>query len=229
MNNAIYEAAKDRDIRLLCHFTPSENFVRIATDPQGLLATKHLKNGKKAFNQTDTVRCDGFLGHVCCTVEYPNAWYFQKAKEKNPRLRDWVVLFIEHHYLWAVGTRFCPRNAAANFGQGVHEGIEAFEAMFADSVVGAYGKTYTRDVGHPAFLPTDMQAEVLIPDCVAREDLFGIGVLDKAQAKREADRLKERNAQIPRIWFNPVLFNAFWLHHMFCSGSRLKAKMYRGG
>ena len=229
MNNAIREAAKDRGINLLCHFTPSENFARIATDPQGLLATKHLRDYKKAFAPTDLERHDGCLGYICCTVEYPNAWYFQKAKERNPRLCDWIVLFIKRRYLWADGTRFCPRNAAANFGQGVHEGVEAFEAMFADSVVGAHGKTYTRTVGHPAFLPTDEQAEVLIPDCVAREDLFGIGVLNEAQAKKEAACLKERNAQIPRIWFNPVLFNAFWLHHMFCSGSRLTAKVYRGG
>ena len=198
MSYAVYEEARRRRITRLCHFTPSENFARIARDPLGLLATKHLKNYRKAaFNSTDPQRRDGFLGHICCTVEYPNAWYFQKAKEKNPRLCDWVVLFIKPHYLWAVGTRFCPRNAAASFGRDAHKGIEAFEAMFAPYVVGANNKTRERKPGRPAFLPTDEQAEVLIPDRVARKDLLGICVLDEAQAKREVAFLKEMECAVP--------------------------------
>ena len=183
------------------------------------------------FNSTDPQRSDGFLGHVCCTVEYPNAWYFKDARKQNRiRFREWVVLFIKPDYLWAVGTRFCPRNAAGNCGQGAHEGIKAFESMFALSVVGARDKTYTRTAGHPAFLPTDEQAEVLIPDRVAREDLLGIGVSTKVQAKSVATSLKRWNVQFPCIWIVPGLFKEpWWLSQKLRSGFRLKAKVFRGG
>ena len=198
-------------------------------DPQGLLATKHLKNSKKDFNQTDMDRRDGFLSHVCCSIQCPNAWYFHNVREKDPA-RDWVVLFIEPHYLWAAGTRFCPWNAATKSGRDVHGGIKAFKAMFASRVVDINDEIYTRNDSHSEFLPTDVQAEVLILNRVAREDLLGIGVLDEAQARKETASLKERNAQIPGIWIVPDFFDKpRRLIQKLRSGFRPTAEVYRGG
>ena len=233
MSYAIRVAAKRRNITRLCHFTPSKNFVRIAKDPWGLLASKHLSIYREAvFNPTDPRRFDGFLNHVCCSVEYPNAWYFKKAKEQCwTRFRDWIVLFINPHYLWAAGTRFCPQNAAANSGGDAHEGIEAFEAMFAPRVAGVDGNTYIRGPKHPAFLPTDEQAEVLILNRVVRKDLLGIVVKNEAQARREVARLKRRNVKPPRILLVPDLFgDPLPLSKKLRSGLRLEARVYhRGG
>ena len=200
------EAAK-RGITRLCHFTPSRNLGHIVSDPQGLLASRHLEEDEKAvFNPTDSARLDGYPDHLCCSIQYPNAWYFRKARENESLFRDWVVVFIKGRYLWQEGTKFCPRNAAANYGRGVGEGRAAFAALFAQSVAGS-GRTYERGPNHPAFLPTDEQAEVLIRDAVAHEDVMGIAVRDHAQAKREVARLTIQGLTPPRMVAVPEFYS----------------------
>jgi len=212
MNTAIRASAQARGITRICHFTPSRNLVHIATDPNGLLASARLQENEKAvFNATDRARLDGFTNHVCCSIQYPNAWYFRKARDHESLFVDWVVLLIKPHHIWAAGTKFCPRNAAAGFGRGVGEGEGAFEAMFAPSVIGAYERNYTRSATHPAWLPTDEQAEVLIPDHVAREDILGVAVVDEAQAKREHARLTQLQVDVPAIVIAPHFFQPSWL------------------
>ena len=200
MIETIRRSSQKKGITRLCHFTPSRNLVHIATDPRGVLASCHLGADEKAvFNPTDLERLDGFTDHISCSIQYPNSWYFRKAREKNHIFSDWVVLFIRPCYLWIRGTKFCPHNAAACYGQKVREDIEAFEALFASSVLGAYSRAYTRSSTHPTWLPTDDQAEVLIPDQVAREDVMGIAVMDESQAKREIARIKQLKERLPRI------------------------------
>ena len=112
--NGIRERARRRGITRLCHFTPSRNLAHIASDSNGLLASRHLQDDEAAiFNPTDKVRLDGYPGHVCCSIQYPNAWYFRKARDNERLFPDWVVLLIDVRYLWQAGTKFCPRNAAA--------------------------------------------------------------------------------------------------------------------
>lgn len=209
-----------RGISRLCHFTPSRNLVHIATDPNGLLASAHLRDDEKAvFNATDKQRLDGFPDHVCCSVQYPNAWYFRKARENESLFADWVVLFLKPDALWSAGTKFSARNAAAGYGSGVAEGEDAFESMFAPSVTGAYGKTFTRTTTHPQWLTTDQQAEVLIPDRVAREDILGVAVASESQAKREHARLTQLHADVPPIVIAPDFFNPYWLSSRLLSGT----------
>ena len=160
---SIQNRAVQRRITRLCHLTPSRNLGHIAVDPRGILALQHLeKDEKSVFNPTDLARLDGYLDHVCCSIQYPNAWYFRKARNKEQLFPDWVVLLIKAHYLWQASTKFCPRNAAAMHGRLVSEGVQAFEALFAKTVEGTHG--FKRGPHHPVFLPTDEQAEVLIPD-----------------------------------------------------------------
>lgn len=207
MNAAIRTSALKRGITRLCHFTPSRNLVHITTDPNGLLASARLKDDEKAvFNATDRTRLDGFPDHVCCSIQYPNAWYFRKARDNESLFADWVVLLLKPHHLWAPGTKFCPRNAAASYGSGVAEGEHAFESMFAPSVTGAYNKIYKRSMTRPPWLPTDEQAEVLIPDRVAREDILGVAVADESQAKREHARLTQLLVEVPPIVIAPDFF-----------------------
>lgn len=230
MNSAIRASAQKRGITRLCHFTPSRNLLHIASDPSGLLASAHLKADEKAvFNATDRDRLDGFPDHVCCSIQYPNAWYFRKARDNEQLFADWVVLLIEPHHLWAPGTKFCPRNAAANYGRGVSEGERAFESMFAPSVIGAHGKTYTRLRTHPAWLPTDEQAEVLIPDRVAREDILGVAVADESQAKREHARLTQLLAEAPQIVIAPDFFQPYRLSPQLRSGRTPAETLFEPG
>lgn len=215
---------RKRGITRLCHFTPSRNLVHIATDPTGLLSSAHLARAEKAvFNATDRARLDGFPDHVCCSIQYPNAWYFRRARGSERLFADWVVLFIDPHHLWEPGTKFCPRNAAANYGAGVGEGDAAFEALFAPSVVGAYRNSYVRSPSHPFCLPTDEQAEVLIPDKVAREDIIGIAVQDEAQGRREYARMTQLEVlSIPPIVVAPEFFEPTSLSSLIRSGKAPK-------
>ena len=207
MTGLIREKVTTRQITRLCHFTPSRNLLHIASDPNGILSTARLRTDEKAvFNATDIVRYDGFPDHVCCSIQYPNAWYFRTARNNENLFADWVVLFIKPDHLWAPGTKFSERNAAANRGTRVAEGGDAFDSMFRSEVPGAYGRVFNRTSNHPSWLPTDEQAEVLIPDRVAREDILGVAVADESQAKREISRLKLMRAVIPPIFVAPDFF-----------------------
>ena len=220
--------AKRRGITRLCHFTPSRNLAHIASDPRGILASRHLEEDEAAIlNATDKVRLDGYPDHVCCSIQYPNAWYFKRARENERLFADWVVLLIEARYLWQAGTLFCPRNAAAEQGRLVRDGVAAFDALFADVVEG-YG-TYRRGPRHPDFLPTDEQAEVLIPDRIGHGGVRGIVVRDAEQAARERSRLDLLGLAVPRIVIASRFFEPRALSRELRSGRRPDEKYYREG
>ena len=63
-------------------------------------------------NPTDPDRYDGRDDLICCSIEYPNTYYFVKVREHDHLFKDWVVLLIEPSYLWHPDTCFCPCNAA---------------------------------------------------------------------------------------------------------------------
>ena len=142
---------------------------------------------------------------------------------------DWVVLLVRPHYLWHPGTKFCPRNAAARHGRLVEAGVEAFKALFADSVEGGAGRVYRRGPNHPDFLPTDEQAEVLVPDRIERQDVVGIGVRDDAQASREASRLRIMGRRHPPIVIVPEFFNPQALSGLLRAGRIPNEREHRGG
>ena len=157
------------------------------------------------FNPTDSERLDGFLDHVCCSIQYPNAWYFRRARNQERLFKDLVILLINPHYLWHAGTKFCRRNAATELGRLVADGADAFEGLFAEVVEGR--RAFRRGPRHPTFLPTDEQAEVLIPDWVERQDVIGIAVRDETQARRESARLALLGHRSPRIVIAPDFFD----------------------
>ena len=225
---AVQAGAARRGITRLCHFTPSRNLGHISNDPRGILASQHLEEDEKAvLNRTDSRRLDGHPDHVCCSIQYPNAWYFQTARRQEGLFSDWVVLLIEPHYLWDPRTKFCPRNAAARHGRLIDEGAEAFEALFAETVEGA--GVYRRGPRHPDFLPTDEQAEVLVPDRVRREDVIGVAVRDAAQAKREELRLKILGQRAPPFAIVPDFFDPSALSTRLRAGRIPIERVHRGG
>lgn len=227
--NGIQDRADRRGITRLCHFTPSRNLAHIASDSRGILASRHLQDDEAAvFNPTDKERLDGYEGHVCCSIQYPNAWYFRKARKDERLFPDWVVLLINAQHLWRAGTEFCPRNAAAGHGKFVRSGVAAFEALFANTVEGK--GTYRRGPQHPDFLPTDEQAEVLIPDRIGRDDINGVVVQDEKQAALEASRLDLAGLTVPRFVIVPEFFNPYALSGSLRSGRLpVEHEYHRGG
>lgn len=225
MTSTIRELAKRRQISRLCHFTPSRNLAHIVASEEGVLASCHLEEGERAlFNPTDRDRLDGYRDHVCCSVQYPNGWYFRKARQRETLFRDWVVLLLDPRYLWLPGTKFCPRNAAAARGDLIREGPEAFEALFAQVVDGA--RTFRRGPRHPESLPTDEQAEVLIPDRVRLSDLQGVVVRDDPQARLEASRLTLMDLRVPRFVVVPEFFDPDVLSQQLRAGRIPPERVY---
>ena len=225
---SIRNEATRRGITRLCHFTPSRNLGHIAEDPRGILASRHLAEDQKAvFNPTDSERLDGFPDHVCCSIQYPNAWYFRISRDQERLFKDWVVLLIAPHYLWHTGTKFCPRNAAAEHGRLVGDGADAFEGLFAETVEGQ--RTFRRAPRHRASLPTDEQAEVLIPDRVERRDVIGIAVRDEAQAKRELARLELLGRRSPPLVIAPDFFEPRRLSGLLRAGRIPAERKYPPG
>ncbi len=183
---AIKREAELRGITRLCHFTPSRNLVHILTGETGILATKNLEASERSvFTPTDLQRLDRHENYICCSIEYPNVFYFNTAKSRDKLFKDWVVLLIKPEYLWLAGTKFCPRNAASGSGSYISEGEKAFLEMFYQSV----GR-FSRGSKHLISCPTDNQAEVLVSDRIAIEDILAIAVATKEQAKNEIARLK---------------------------------------
>lgn len=225
---SIRNEVERREISRLCHFTPSRNLGHIMDDPRGILASVHLNSDEKAvFNPTDSERLDGYPNHVSCSIQYPNSWYFKEARKREKLYRDWVVLLINSRYLWQVGTKFSHCNAATEGGRLIGVGIEKFNAMFEQTVEGT--RTFTRSPLHPPFLPTDQQAEVLIPDQVLKKDVIGIAVENEAQARRELARLNQLGVSLPTTVIVPEFFQPNKLSQLLRSGLTPIERVYLEG
>jgi hypothetical protein len=217
---------RERGITRLCHFTPSRNLGHIARGDMGLLSTAKLEaDERRLFNATDLRRFDGRKTHISCSVEYPNAWYFDIAAANEHLFHDWVVLAVEPDPLWDDVTLFCPNNAAKSYGAGLMAGYAAFSAMFADHV-GKY-----RRGAKALWCPTDEQAEVMVKDQIPLVLIKAVIVRDVGQAKREAVRLEMLKIKPESFtWLvAPVLFRKWELSSYLQSGRRPSEELWVPG
>jgi hypothetical protein len=214
-SDQIARKVNDRGIKRICHFTSSRNFGQIVAGKTGVLATKKLElDERNVYAPTDLLRLDGFTEHVCCSIEYPNAWYFARARSAEVLFRDWMVLLIDPKYLSDPRTLFSPGNAAAAHGRGVMGGYFGFNRLFASSVQGTQGRNFTRNSQHFPCCPTDDQAEVLVPDVIELKDILGIAVSSEDQARNEKVRLELLG--IPKVEIRSLRFVVvpeFWQKH----------------
>jgi hypothetical protein len=236
MNDDVRRVALDREISRICHLTPSRNLVHIAIGGDGLLSPQTLMEAeKREFHQQDLARLDGYRDHICCSIEYPNAWYLRSRRrsvtDEDRLFSDWVVLTIKRDYLWQDETLFCPRNAAAQGGRLVQAGAEALEALFADRVNGAYGQDYVRTAQRPRACPTDDQAEVLVRGRIAFDDVLSIVTGDEAQAKREFVRLTQLGMAPDQIKLSicPEFFEPYPLSALLRRGERPTEREWNHG
>lgn len=176
-----------REVRRVTHFTNSRNLPKIIAAGE-ISSTAKLRARDASFAETDPERYDGWTSHVCCNIEYPNMYYFDKAstRRNNVNFSDWVVFMIDPRVLDGDGVLFAPGNAAKNSGRDVKDGMTGLAAQYAGTV---YGRS--RSVRHFPASPTDVQAEVLIPDSISLSVVRGIVVADTASLNREIARLKQ--------------------------------------
>lgn len=195
---SIAAAARRRGVRRLVHFTPARNLHRIirsgAIRPVSELAAEE----SAAYAITDAQRVDGHPELTCCSVEYPNAYYLHIAKQRADLYPDWIALLLAPELLDMPGTYLSPRNAAA--GTAVPASPIAFESMYASAVPGAQGRTFARRSTHLPAVPTDLQAEVLLPGRLPLSQVSGVVVRSKAVADTVRAQLRQLQQPAPEHW-----------------------------
>jgi hypothetical protein len=181
----------------LTHFTPALNLPSIFADRQ-LRSVKDLSGDVRAcYRATDLQRLDGYPDKVCCSLQYPNGFYFDIARRKADVVNypDWVCLLLDKTVAAAEGTLFCPRNAAAA-ARSAGVGAVGLNACYAPSVRGQGGQTRTRGPQHDPGSPTDIQAEVLVTAPVPLSAIHAIVFPTEAAAVEEYGRL-DRFGMLP--------------------------------
>ncbi|MEV0538238.1 DarT ssDNA thymidine ADP-ribosyltransferase family protein [Nocardia salmonicida] len=186
-------------LRRLTHFTPARNLPHIFRDRRLRGSAEMSQDVRSCFAQTDLARLDGHPDKVCCSFEYPNAFYLNRAKQKGDAVNypDWVCLLIDKEAASATGTLFCPRNAAAGLGGQLMTGIAGLRACYADEVRGR--ELYVRGAKHDPKSPTDVQAEVLLPSPIELSVVHAIVFPTHDAAAQEHARAEVLGYALPGI------------------------------
>ncbi|WP_282692993.1 DarT ssDNA thymidine ADP-ribosyltransferase family protein [Streptomyces sp. CC208A] len=215
----IVARARARGVTRLCHCTKSTNLSHIL-DSREIRPVSTLREAADAYRPADTQRLDGAPDRTFLSVEYPNAWYQSQAAGRDPHFSDWVVLTVDVELLGAPGTRFSPYNSARDSSAGALPGADAFDALFAPTVTG--NTTRRRHHAHPAWWPTDDQAEIQVPGTIPLSAVRSVIVRDEQQADLEYFRLMQFGmaALLPPLTVAPVLFDRYALSTSVRSGRR---------
>ena len=176
-----YEMLKKRGVSRLCHFTKLQSLTHILATEEGIVASGSIQQDTKNIN--DSVRYDGELDHVCCTVEYPNSWFLKSAITANVDkvFRDWVVLCIDLEVLLVRKAKFCECNASTAHGRYIKDNFELVDQIFAERVASF---CYPRTSSMLPCCPTNGQAEILIQDNIPRQYISKIIVGNDNVAKQ---------------------------------------------
>lgn len=199
----IRQEYQNRNITRLCHITRSQKSMHILSSEDGIMAVDFLD--ESLYDANDELRLDGRKDFINCSIQYPNHWYWNKVKDKDPLFRDWVILLINPEVLSIESTEFCPVNAAKGRGAYINKGYATFKELFNVRV-----NNRVRPSQMLSCCPTDDQAEVLVYKNISRQDIIGVVVLNEEQAERESVRWEQLNIPKFDIYIAPDLFNGNW-------------------
>ena len=159
----IKNIAWSRRVPFLVHFTRAVNLPTIMT--HGICSIERSKEIGLSPSVNDEFRMDGYLNAASFSISFPNSRMFYKYRMLNPS-EEWVVLIIRPQVLWDKKNAFCSFNAAdTRVKKRVLSELSlpsAFEQMFEERDEGDSRVSQ----GLMAFEPTDVQAEVLVFECV---------------------------------------------------------------
>ena len=204
----IRQEVERRGIRGLCHFTPVESLSGIIQDQRVWSRSELLRRRPNAL-VNDQSRVDGHTGYVCCSVQYPNLYLLNRFRHRGhiDSTSAWAVLIFKRDLLAHPRTKFCPLNAAKDYGAHIGDGLEGFLSMFASWVPAS---DRHRPVTHLETCPTDRQAEVLVHHSVPIEAILGV-VLESDKSlravRREVKKLPRRTR--PTIMVVPEFFDKY--------------------
>lgn len=169
-----------REITQLIHFTPALNLLSIFE--QGAILSRQRLDSTSEITPdlhmedyleiNDERRYDNRLDCINTSIQRPNSYLLRNFRNKTNTAKEhfvWCIISLKPDLIWREGTVFSISNAASTFSkqQGFKEGHEHFSKLFQENLTTAKG-TFRRTRLDDAY-PTDIQAEVLIPDgiCVS--------------------------------------------------------------
>lgn len=209
------EFLKERQITRLCHFVRTNKLLHILNSEKGIEASAFIE--EEIFQANDKQRLDGKTDYVNCSVQYPNTFYLDRIKDKDPVFTDWAIIFIDPKIIEQENTLFCQINAATNKGNYIKKGFEEFKRLFS----------YQLQIGHnikrtPTMLSnaaTDLQAEVLLYKNIPRKYITGIALKTEKIAREKKAAWSVINVTEIDIYISPDLFS---------TGSILSSKIRSG-
>ncbi len=202
-----YDVLKAHGVTRLCHFTKLQSLAHILASEDGVLASSSIRQDTK--NVTDMGRYDGELDYVCCSIEYPNSWFLDKAKQKdvNRVFREWVVLYIDLDILNRRPAKFCPCNASRSSGAYIRSDMENVGAIFAPAVPTF---RHPRSQQMLPCCPTDGQAEILIKGSIPRDFIIGIVTGNSEIAGQVYAMMKTCKINLIMLYNAPGVLSTAW-------------------
>ncbi len=194
-----------RGVTRLCHLTKLVNLVHILSSCDGILASQNID--PDIIKQNDPLRSDGKPDFVCCSVQYPNAWYLRDVKNRDTDriFTDWVVIFIDLDILDQRKILFSPCNAATANGRHISGSAIEICKLYADETV-----SRKREQTLLSCCPTDDQAEILVSDNIPVRFFTGFAVSSEEKAAHLYALLNvNRVGEIP-IYISPDLLSTSW-------------------
>jgi hypothetical protein len=170
-------------LKRLAHFTPAHNLWHIISDGEIRSSKDLADNAPDYFSPTDIERFDQHPEMVCCSFEYPNAYYLFHARRKASFINypDWVCLLLDVNLIERRGTLFSSCNAAKGRGGYLSVGGQALLDCYA-TVTTPGG--FERGPNHTPAAATDLQAEALVPGPIPVSAIRGIVAPSAADAQQ---------------------------------------------
>ncbi len=185
-NIVTYNYLQKRGVTRLCHFTKVKSLVHILTSEDGILATDFINQDIK--QQNDMERHDNATNYVCCSIQYPNGWYWDLVKKRDDSqiFKEWVVLVIDLDILKNVKFHFSACNSAYKFGKYIRNDVTNISDVFNSPTI----KMRYRPTSMLECCPTDDQAEILVYKNVPLRYISGIIVGNEESANNIGAILK---------------------------------------
>ena len=161
--SSIMKIVDERRIKHLVHFTKADNLPSILQ--HGLVPVKLQETFGVNTNKNDPMRYDQIITATSLSVDFPNYKVFYKFRTELYQDDMWVIIKLKPSVLVSEQNKsyFCQTNAANINNRKLGYTHEAFNSMFAETIITKERKTVQReDLPIPDNWTTDPQAEILV-------------------------------------------------------------------
>jgi len=204
-NAKAYDYLLERGATRLCHFTKVQALTHILLSEDGILATDFIPADIK--QQNDLERMDNAEDYVSCSLQYPNCWYWEKAKKRDTDIifKEWVVLTIDLGLLKNKLFKYCKCNAAKSSGAYIKGDLAMISELFSEPTV----QSKYRAPNMLSCCPSDDQAEIIVYKNIPISYVNGVIVGDADNANHIAAILRAVDRRIP-IYVSAEVCNTKW-------------------